>query len=74
MQLNLTFKIMKNLLYLCAIVLFTACGSDDPVAVDPIVETTNGITTLDATGTVSCGDDIILCVWILVCLSSYKSK
>ena len=29
MQLNLTFKIMKNLLYLCAIVLFTACGSDD---------------------------------------------
>ena len=44
---------MKNLLYLCAIVLFTACGSDDPVAVDPIVETTNGITTLDATGTVS---------------------
>lgn len=44
---------MKKLLYLFAIILFTACGSDDPVAVDPIVETTNGITTLDATGTVS---------------------
>ena len=44
---------MKKLLYLCAFILFTACGSDDPVAVDPIVETTNGITTLDATGTVS---------------------
>ena len=43
---------MKNLLYLFAIILFTACGSDDD-SVDPIVETTNGITTLDATGTVS---------------------
>jgi len=43
---------MKKLLYLSAILLFTACGSDDG-SVDAIVETTNGITTLDATGTVS---------------------